>query len=183
MAETLPTTEPVCARAGDTWHWRRENLGDFPASAWTLKYFFRNATAKFDITATADGEYYAVDVAKATTAAYAVGSYDWIAVVENATERYQIDQGRLDVLPNLALDAIYDARSFARTMLDAVEAALLSKASGQQLDLVRATMATRSMEYNTASLMTLRSQLMAEVKREASANNGIDTRRVLVRFD
>jgi hypothetical protein len=182
MGYTVPTTEPTALRAGDTWQWRREDLSDYPASAWTLKYYFRNASAFFDVTAAADGNAFAVSVPKATTAGYTVGDYDWVAVVESATERYQIDAGLLAVERNLATAAAYDARSFARTMLDAVEAALTAKATSQQLDLVQAALADRSMQYNPAALMTLRSQLKNEVKREQAAQNGTDDRRLLVRF-
>jgi len=54
MAYTVPNTEPAALRSGDTWQWTRD-LGDYPADAWTLTYYFRNATAHFDIVATADG--------------------------------------------------------------------------------------------------------------------------------
>lgn len=183
MAATLPTKEPSIARAGDTWQWRREDLSDYPASLWTLKYYFRNATAYFDVTATADGDLFAIAVAKATTAAIVAGSYAWIAVVFSATERFEIDSGTLQVKPDFSAAAAIDARSFARTMLDSVEAALRAKATGGQLDLVKAALADRSMEYNTASLMTLRNQLQTEVRRETGKQNGIDQRRILVRFD
>jgi hypothetical protein len=86
------------------------------------------------------------------------------------------------VLHNFETDAVYDARSFARTMLDAVEAALTSKATASQLDIVKAALADRSMEYNPATLMALRSRLLTEVRREAAAQKGTDVRRVLVRF-
>jgi hypothetical protein len=182
MATTAPTTEPTSLRAGDTWAWRREDLSDYPASTWTLKYYFRNASSKFDITAAASGEAFAVSVAKATTAAYAAGDYDWIAVVETVADRYQVDEGRVDVLPNLATNAVYDARTFARTMLDAVEAALLSKANSAQLDLVQAALADRSMQYDTAALLSLRSQLRIEVRREDATRNGENKTRILARF-
>lgn len=183
MAATVPTTEPTSARAGDTWQWRREDLtADYPASAWTLTYYFRNASAYFDVTATADGDEFAITVAKATTAGKTVGEYDWTAVVESATERFEIDSGRMEVLQNVATAAAYDGRTFVRKMLDAVEAALLSKATASQMDLVQAALADRSLQYKPESLMVLRSQLMSEVKREDMKRDGVDYRRVLVRF-
>lgn len=183
MAATVLTTEPTSARAGDTWQWRREDLsGDYPASAWTLKYYFRNAAAFFDVTATADGAEFAVTVAKATTATYTAGDYDWVAVVESATERFEIESGRLKVTANYSAAAAYDGRTFARTVLDAVEAAILSKATASQLDLVQAALADRSLQSRPADLFVLRSKLQAEVKREQAAQNGTDDRRLLVRF-
>ena len=182
MAATVPTTEPLTIRAGDTWAWRRENLSDYPASLWTLTYYFRNSAEKFDVEATADGDLFAVSVPIATTAAIAAGSYGWLAVVDNTTERYEVGTGRLTVLPDLAADLVADTRSFARTMLEAVESALLNKASTSQLDLVQAALADRSMQYDTASLITLRSKLWAEVRREESTLNGESRMRILARF-
>lgn len=157
-------------RAGDTWQWRREDLSDYPASAgWSLKYYFRNAAAKFDVTASATGDAFAVEVAKGTSASKTPGAYDWIAVVESTTHRHQIDAGRLTVLPNLATDVVYDARSFARKMLDYIEAALLNRASGDQLDLINAQLDQRSMTRDKSGLTALRNQYRAEVRAEENA--------------
>lgn len=164
-----PTTEPTSLRAGDTWAWQRD-LADYPASTWTLSYHFRNAASKFDITATADGDLHAVSIAKATTALRAAGWYDWIAVVTSATERHEVNRGRTQILPDFAPDAVYDARTFARKMLDAVETALLGQASAQQLDLVEATLADRAMKRDKAALMALRSALRQEVAAEDNRN-------------
>jgi hypothetical protein len=179
MAYTAPTNEPKQLRAGDTWNWRREDLGDYPATSWTLKYYFRNAAAKFDVTAAADGDLYEATVAKATTAAYAAGWYDWVAVVEDATDRHQVDSGRVEILPNLATDVVYDARSFARKMLDYVEAALLSRASSDQLDLINAQLEARSITRDKAGLLTLRAAFAAEVRREDLDRSGVKRHRIL----
>lgn len=166
----IQTNEPSFIRAGDTLAWRREDLSDYPATAgWTLKYYFRNATHKFAITATSSGDAYAVSVAMATTAGYTVGKYDWLAVVESATERHEVDTGRIEVLPNLATDAVYDARSFARKMLEIIEAALLTRASADQLDLLNATLDGRGIQRDKAGLMTLRTEFQAEVRAETDA--------------
>lgn len=181
---TIPTTEPIALRAGDTWQWRREDLSsDYPASAWTLKYYFRNAAAYFDVTATADGDNFAVDVAKATTASRTVGYYDWVAVVESASERHEIDAGRLQVLPDLSASSAYDARSFARKMLDYIEAELVSRGSSGQLDLINAQLEQRSISRDKAGLITLRAQFLTEVRRETSAQQGIKRNKLLVRFN
>lgn len=180
----IPTNEPTSLRAGDTWAWRREDLSDYPASAgWTLKYYFRNAAAKFDVTASADGDAFAVSVAKASTGK-TPGWYDWIAVVESTTERHEVDAGRLEVLPNLATDVVYDARSFARKMLEYVEAALLNRATADQLDLVNAALADRSLGRDKSALMTLRAQFRQEVQaednRERVRNGGAARNRLVM---
>lgn len=180
MAITPPNTEPTSLRAGDTWAWRREDLADYPASVWTLTYYFRNASSKFSIVAAADDDNFAVSVAKAATAAFDAGSYDWEAIVSTVDDAYRIDFGRLTVSPDLTADAVYDGRSFARTMLEAIESALLNKATGSQLDMVQAALADRSMQYDTAALMKLRAQFKAEVNREDAGDSG--NTRILVKF-
>ena len=187
MSADIPTTEPTSLRAGDTWAWRREDLSDYPASGWTLVYYFRNATTYFDVTAAADGDAYAVSVAKASTGK-TPGWYDWIAVVTNTgdTERYEVDRGRIEILANYSAAAALDGRSWARKMLDYIEAALLSRATSDQLDLVNATLDSRSIQRDKAGLITLRSQFKAEVAREehgAAIANGLGGKnRLLVRF-
>lgn len=181
MAYTVPTTEPTKLRAGDTWQWTRENLADYPASVWTLTYYFRNATAKFDIVATADGDAFAVSVAKASTGK-TPGWYDWVAMVDDGTERYEVGTGRIEILPNLAADVVYDARSFARQMLDSIEAALVSRASTDQLDLITAALDGRSLTRDRAGMIALRSQFQNEVSREEQARTGKYKTRILARF-
>ena len=186
MAFSTPTTEPAALRAGDTWTWRRDDLGDYPASSWTLAYYFRNASAHFDITAAADGNAYLVTVAKATTAPIAAGWYDWIAVATSATERYQVDQGRAEVLPDFATAAAHDARTTSRKLLDYVEAMLLGRASSGQIDIIETTLADRGLKRESGGLMKLRSQLASEVAREDAANGrktgGTDRSKLLIRL-
>ena len=170
MAASIPTTEPTSLRAGNTWQWRREDLSDYPASVWTLTYHFRNRTSNFDVTATADGDAFAVSVAMASTNK-ATGWYDWLAVVTDGTDRHEVDAGRVEVLPDVSAAQAYDGRSFARKMLDYIEAALLDRASSDQLDLINAALADRSLARDKGGLIALRSQFKAEVNREAHAEN------------
>jgi hypothetical protein len=178
----IATTEPTSLRAGDTWAWTR-SLADYPASAWTLTYYFRNATAKFDIAATASGDGYAVTVAKASTGK-TPGWYDWTAFVESATERHQVDAGRIQILPNVAADVVNDGRTFARRMLDAIESALESRATGDQLDLITAGTGDRNIGRDKDRLMQLRTQFRLEVRaeedRERRANGGAGRNKILM---
>lgn len=169
MAATVPTTEPAELRVGDTWAWRREDLTDYPASTWTLTYAFRNATAYFDVTAAADGDLFAVSVAKATTASKTAGDYDWVAFVTDGVTRTEVGRGLCTLLPDFGTAAARDGRTWARTLLDYVEAALLSKASADQLDLVRGVLAERQLQFDVPGLVALRSRLRAEVRNEEHA--------------
>lgn len=183
---SIATSEPAELRVGDTWQWRRDDLSsDYPASLWTLTYYVRNASAYFDITATADGDHFAIEVAKATTALKTAGDYTWVAVVSDATYRYEVDSGRFTLLPNYGTAAAYDGRSFAEKLLAAVETELTSRGSSGQLDLVNAALADRNLTRSAGGLIALRSQLVAEVKREQAAEamrNGESRNRLLVRF-
>ena len=182
----IPTSEPDSLRIGDTWQWRREDLSDYPASAWTLTYYFRNATAYFDVTATADGDAFAVTVAKATTALRAAGDYDWAAFAISATERHEVDSGKLTLLPDLATAAPFDARTDAEQLLAAVNAELSTMGSSGQVRLVTVALDNRQLTYDTRGLIALRSLLISEVNRErnaaAKARDGTSRNRLQVRF-
>ena len=64
-------------------------------------------------------------------------------------------------------------------MLDAIEAALESRASTDQLDLVNATLEARSIQRDRAGLIVLRSQFQAEVRREETRAKGASPYRML----
>lgn len=185
MAYTPPTTEPTELRVGDTWAWTR-SLADWPASVWTLTYYLRNASAHIDVEATSDGDDFAVTVEKAVTSDYAAGWYDWVAVVDDGTSRHEVSRGRLRVLPDYSAAAALDARSFARQMVDSIEAALLDRASTDQLDVINAALADRSLSRDKAGLITLRSHFLAEARREehteALRRGEGGKGRILVRF-
>lgn len=181
----IPTSDPTRLRAGDTWQWRRDDLADYPATAWTLTYYFRNAAGNFDVAAAADGTAYLVTVDKATTAGRAAGEYDVVAVVASATERFEVGAFRCTVLPDYATAAAIDGRSFARKMLAAVESALLNRASNDELDLIDAMLADLQIKRTPEGLISLRTQLRSEVAREDAAAGratGKGRGRLLVRF-
>jgi hypothetical protein len=188
MAIDIPDTEPARVRAGDTVTWRK-TLADYPASdGWTLYYRFINATAKVDITATADGEAHLVSVAKATTDDWVAGSYATVAWVANGTERVTVGQGRITIDPDLAAVAAagYDSRSQARKMLDNIDAALLSLSSGERLAVIEAELAGRRLKYDFTGLQKLRnlyaSQVQAEDNAERAANGQAPRNKLYVRL-
>lgn len=179
MTYPIPTSEPQTLRAGDSWQWIRADLSDYPASTWSLVYHFRNASAFFDINASASGDAFAVDVVPATTAALTPGRYDWYAFVSDGTDRHQVGSGATEVLADVATGAAFDGRQWAQRMLDYVEAALENRATKDQLDLINATISDQGITRDRAGLITLRSQLEVEVKRV----NGTGTlKRIVTRF-
>ena len=165
----IPSQEPLSIRAGDTWRWTR-TISDYPATSWTLKYRFKNAGGGFEVTASAAGSDFDITVAAATTAAYAAGRYTWISWVESGSEKYTIEQGEVEVLPDyrtgLASVAL-DDRSHARKMLDAIEAWLESRDPA----VAEYEIAGRRMKYvPLAELIKLRNRYQTEIASEENAD-------------
>ena len=116
--------EPEKLTAGVTWKWKK-TISDYPASEWTLTYYLRKdgATAT-SFSAAADGDSYLVTVAAATTAAYASGIYDFIGWVIKGTEKFEVFNSMIEVLPNPTNSSAYDPRSHARKVMELIEAAM-----------------------------------------------------------
>lgn len=187
MSAPIPTNEPLELRAGMTWQWRRENLSYYPASSWTLTYWFKQlaaAGAKFSVQATADGDAHAVNVLAATTAGYTADDYSWVAVVTGgASEAYEVDRGTVKLLPKYGTDTALDDRSHARKMLDALEAMAESKASLDQLEY---SIGTRQLKRLTPEEVVswtnyYRSRVFAEDANQR-ARNGYGAGRILTRL-
>lgn len=169
MAYSIPTTEPLQPRAGDTWMWTR-TLADFPATSWDLTYILISASAKITITASADGENHAVSVPASTTAAYPDGRYDWTSYVSDGTDRHSVDAGSMEVLPDLAVASAYDGRSHARKMLEAIESIIEGRATAENLDLVSTSIQDQSITKNPEELHRLRAYYSSIVAAEDAKN-------------
>lgn len=175
-------SEPTTIHAGDTWEWTRTEA-EYPAGTWSLTYHLRNASAAYNVTATADGTTHSVSVPAATTATYKPGRYDWIARVTDGTDTFTVDTGSLTILPNLGATGAQDGRSYERRVLDAIEAVLEGRASHDQASY---SIGNRSLSrMSIAELMTFRDKFKAAVlkqEREARLAKGLGVPRVQVRF-
>lgn len=187
MTLPVPTSEPLELRAGDTWKWRREDLVDFPASTWVLKYRFKNTAGGFEVTAAADGAHHAVTVTASASSVYNEGRYDYIAWVESGAEKYTVKTGELSVLPDLRANSATnpsDIRSHARKVLEAIEAVIEKRATKDQ---EAYTIAGRSLQRTPLpQLIMMRDRYRTEVRREIQAARiaaGLDSGRgFFVRF-
>ncbi len=162
MAHQIPTTEPAEVAAGETWTWKK-SLDDYPASVWTLRYYLSDGTNRIEIVASADGDAYLVAVDAATTATKAAGNYRWVAQVSDGSDVYTVGAGAITVGANVSLAQPFDARSFAEKLLDAVNSALLGKATREELDLISSAYGDRSRNMDPAQLRIWQSQLQYEV--------------------
>lgn len=181
----IATNEPRQLRAGLTWEWER-TFPDYPASSWTLKYWFKQLAAggaKFDITASASGDKFVVTKAAADTASYTAGDYSWAAVVTAGSEAFEVDRGTLQVLPRYDQDAALDDRSHARIVLDAIEAVIENRATKDQEEY---TIGNRSLKRTPMKeLLSLRDRYRAEVRGETleeNARNGREGGKLVVRL-
>lgn len=185
MAIQPPTNEPSELRAGMTWEWDRNDLSDFPAPTWTLKYWFKRmgGTDKFSITAAANGSGHRVDVAPATTASYVADDYTWVAVAGDGTDSHEVDRGTLKILPRYDQDQALDDRTHAKKVLEAIEAVIESRATKDQEEY---TIHGRSLKRTPLKdLLALRDEYRAEVRAEQleeNARNGKEGGKLVVRL-
>ena len=190
MATDIATIEPSVIIAGTTVQWKK-SLSDYPASIWTLKYAIRGPQA-IDITAIASGDDHFTSINAADTEIWQSGAYWWFSTAEKGSgptlEKYQVEKGRFTIETDPgALEADYDGRSHAKVMLDAIEAALKSKATNKQLDLLQKTFGDKNLARNPELLIKWRDTYKQEYQSELSAEmlkKGLGTpRRVGVRFN
>jgi hypothetical protein len=178
--------------AGDTLRFDTE-VPDYPAtSGYTLSYrlFARTgAGGAIDITASANGAGYRVNVLPVTTASWEPGRYSWSSYVTDGTDRFVIERGEIEILADpVAGSDSYDTRTHARRVLDAIEAVLEKRASVDQMELsVEFSGQVRQLKRTPLQdLIALRSKYLMYVADEEAAErmrNGLGSRRrVMARF-
>lgn len=190
----IATVEPKELRVGDSWEWRIERLrADYPASAWALRYEFKNADAAFEILASADGDDFVIAVAPSVTAARVAGLYRWVAYVEQSetveevttvTARKTVGTGPVLMLASYADDAALESRSYWRRVYDNVLAVLENRASKDQQSY---TINGRSLTLMTVEELLLlldraKRELDGEQIAEDLANGRGGARRLLARL-
>lgn len=162
---------------------------DIKASeGWALKFTAVGPAGIFSINASADTDNpddFKFTAVAATTAAYVAGVYSWQITATKSTDRYTIATGVITLTDNIAgRSALYDNRSHAKKVLDAIEAVIEGRASQDQMGY---TIAGRSLSRTPlADLLKLRSTYKTEYENEQAAASiaaGLGTgRKVYTRF-
>jgi|TARA_R110000803_G_scaffold51256_3_gene106039 hypothetical protein len=194
MANLLDTaqaseTEPEEIIAGDRLIFKRTDLGnDYANGSYVLKYSARlegSGSTEIEITASASGTDYLVEVPSATTANYTAGTYVWQAYITRSSDsqRVTIDLGTWEVIANRDA-ATTDPRSHPKIMLEKIESILENRAGA---DVSSYSIQGRSItKIPIIELMQFRATYKAEYLREVRrerARNGIGTgSTVLVQF-
>jgi hypothetical protein len=139
--------EPLELIIGDSIEWIRRGVQavssvddgspeytDIKASdGWALKFVAVGKNGVVSITAAADTDNpddFKLSATAAVTAAYVAGDYKWQLVATKTTTRYTIAEGWITLTDNIAgRSALYDNRSHAKKVLDAIEAVLETRAA------------------------------------------------------
>lgn len=166
---------PSSLRAGTTWSWSVRLPG---YSGWDAVVAFRNAAAHFDVAGVADGEVFTFGATVAETAPRVAGIYQAFLFVSRSeliddeptvVERMELAAGSVTILPNVAASGAIDTRSTLRKVLDAIDAALLNRATSDQLDLISSQLDGRSITRDKGGLLELRAKVVIEIAREEAA--------------
>lgn len=168
----MRTSVPKEFTIGESLAWEK-SWADYPASEWTLTYYFRGVGAGFNVAATADGATFAVAVAKTVTATAAAGAYKFQAFVEKGSEKILVDSGDITAIQSFAslpIDEEIDPRSDAKKMLDVINARLSGDVSRGVLEYQIGDRELR--RYSLAELRDLRSHYAGIVAREESRKRG-----------
>jgi hypothetical protein len=183
----MSNPEPTEFRVGDSISWVRRAVQaveandngvleytDIKASdGWTLKFTAVGKVGIIAITASADDDNaddFKFTAAAATTAAYAAGDYQWQITATKSTTRYTIAEGLITLLDNISgRSALYDNRSHAKKVLDAIEAVIEGRASQDQMQY---SIAGRSLSRTPIpDLMKLRATYKTEYDNELATAN------------
>ncbi len=166
--------------AGATWSWTEE-IDDYPASeGWTLTILLKHKTdTAIILTATASDDDYEFDIDTTVTEQFTKRTYTYQGIITNTGEVNIIDEGEIEIFPKL--DITSDIRTDNEIILDAIVAALKSRATKEQQSI---SIAGRQIQYLSLQELTdakkYYESLVAKEKRVASGKTG--TPRVLEEY-
>jgi hypothetical protein len=184
----IPTSEPTEIIQGLTCKWTRTDLHtDYPASDWTLTYYFVGPTA-WNKAATADGDDYDVTLSAAETTALLPGRYKLYGRVSYSGELYEIYRADCIVIEDpAAVEMGEDQRSWARRCLEKVETALEGSTDSLILNYSIGGAGRTIGKMSVGERIKWRDYFAAKVQQEeqqALADAGKATgRKILIRFN
>lgn len=139
-----------------------------PADGYTFKIrltpLASGGGTAFTLTATTSGTEYLINVAPASSSSWVAGDYSWTSWVEKAGARYTVESGLTTILSDPSARTVYDGRSHARIVLDAIEAVIEGRATKDQEEY---TIGSRSLKRTPLEdLLRFRDRYRAEVRGE-----------------
>lgn len=122
-----------------------------PADGWSmvLRLVPRSSGTPISVSAgaTADNLEFEIEVASATTATWAAGTYSAFALVTLSGERKTVHIGEVTILANPGTATTFDVRSDAKQTLDALRTALKTYATNSQGHIAEYEIAGRRMKF------------------------------------
>lgn len=182
--------EPKIFYAGDKIEWTESN-SLYPASdGWTYKCRLINSSGKIDITSTADGDSHDISITSAISAAYTAGKYMLQPYYQHTdgTKEY-LARFEVEVFPDLVAANTYNYKSHARTTLEALEAAIESRATKAQMSISISTpQGSRALQYLTLEELIKAKEFYQGLVEQEEAQNLISAGkkpggRVFVQFE
>lgn len=171
--------------AGDTLYFKTA-VPQYPANeGWMLTYRLvpRSSGTAIVFDASADGPDYVIQIGPSITSVWEPGNYSWFAYVQKTGERYQVEEGAIEITPDYATAETLDNRSHARKTLEAIEAVIEKRATQDQMAY---TIGTRQLQrMPIKDLISFRNQYRAEVygeEQKEAAEAGRGSARVVVRL-
>ncbi len=168
-------TEPTEIIAGDYLAWKRTDLhSTYSNSLYVLKYSLRlNGTgAEIEITASASGDDYVVEVASATTASYTPGRYGWQGYITRSSDsaRLTLNTGEINIVADRD-ESSANPITHLRQRLDNLNTAIETLSSKTSTSY---SIAGRSMSYaDLPSLIEQRNMVYAELNTKTVGRFGV----------
>lgn len=179
----MRTTEPTQITTRETVEWTK-SYADYPASEWTLAYYFRGPGVGFNAAGIADGDDFTITVTSAQTEVVDVaGKYKWEAWATNIADtsiKKSVGVGFTNIVLGLDPDspAAVDLRSTAQQIVDAIDTALLTSA-GDVIEYEISTAAgTNKVKRSRTDAIAIRKEYAAIVARENAAERARTTGKV-----
>jgi hypothetical protein len=136
MATTILSDIPDKITAGDSVAWKRTFSDYSAADGWSLSYALTKSDNQITFNGSADGADHLIDIAASTSANWTPGEYGFQAYVTKAPERIQVDDGLVEIRPNLAAQTSgYTYLPYCFTVRDAIVAVLEMRATESQTSL------------------------------------------------
>lgn len=161
--------------AGDTFKLSCSH-SDYPPASYDIWIALRSAglgnidmkTGETGVTIDTTNGIFEITVTSAATATYEPGIYRYVIYYYSVTERYQVEEGTVEIKPNIAsISNVDDIRSHAKIVLDAIEAVIQKRAT---LDQMAYSIAGRTLSrMPVADLLVLRDRYKYEYLRELQA--------------
>lgn len=163
-------TEPTLITQGERMAWTL-TLIDYPATEYTLAYYFRGSGPGFNVAATAAGMDYDNVILPAQSLACAIDKYHWqawLTEIADSTNVFCVREGLTNVERgfNPSDTASVDMRSPAKQILDAIDAALKKAGESDIVEYELSTSAGKHVVKRRTDLLDIRREYARIVANE-----------------